>query len=107
MQLMESEHDEVIVGPMFDAAYSSLLEDLSQRGLLDTTLVIAMGEFGRTPRINPDGGRDHWTRCSTAVLAGGGIQGGQIYGSSDSTGSEPRDNPVHSSRLLETMGVRL
>ena len=88
------------VGPAFDAAYSSLLEDLHNRGLLKTTLVIAMGEFGRTPRINPSGGRDHWTKCYTVLMAGGGIQGGQIYGSSDSTGAEPKDNPVSVAQIL-------
>lgn len=88
------------VGPAFDAAYSSLLEDLHNRGLLKTTLVIAMGEFGRTPRMNPSGGRDHWTKCLTVLMAGGGIQGGQIYGSSDATGAEPKDNPVSVTQIL-------
>lgn len=88
------------VGPAFDAAYSTLLEDLHQRGLLKTTLVLATGEFGRTPRINPQGGRDHWTKCWTAIVAGGGIQGGQIYGSSDATGSEPKDKPVNITQLI-------
>ena len=91
------------VGPAFDAAYSSLLEDLQDRGLLKTTLVIAMGEFGRTPRINPSGGRDHWTKCYTVLMAGGGIQGGQIYGSSDATGAEPKDNPVSVQQIIATM----
>lgn len=91
------------VGPMFDAAYSALLEDLSARGLLSTTLVLAMGEFGRTPKINPTGGRDHWPRCSTVVMAGGGIRGGQVYGSSDSLGAEPRDNPVHARNVVATV----
>src|SRR5205085_8857780 len=66
-----------LVGPMFDNAYSSLLEDLTRIGLLDSTLVLATGEFGRTPRINPAGGRDHWPQCWTVVFAGGGIKGGQ------------------------------
>ena len=88
------------VGPAFDAAYTSLLEDLHNSGLLETTLVIAMGEFGRTPRINPSGGRDHWTKCFTVLMAGGGIQGGQIYGSSDATGAEPKDNPVSVAQIL-------
>jgi hypothetical protein len=88
------------VGPMFDAAYTGLLEGLHDRGLLKTTLVIAMGEFGRTPRINPSGGRDHWTKCFTVLMAGGGVQGGQIYGSSDATGGEPKDNPVSAGQLL-------
>jgi hypothetical protein len=95
-----------IVGPQFDLAYSTLLEDLTQRGLLKTTLVVAMGEFGRTPRINPSGGRDHWTKCWTVVMAGGGIQGGQIYGSSDATGAEPKDNPVSVASLLAGMSMR-
>lgn len=82
------------VAPIFDAAYTNLLEDLHKRGLLGSTLVIAAGEFGRTPRINPQGGRDHWTKCQTVLLAGGGIEGGRIIGSSDAIGAEPRDNPV-------------
>lgn len=91
------------VGPAFDRAYSELLEYLSSRGLLETTLVVAMGEFGRSPKLNPAGGRDHWTRCFTTVLAGGGIRGGQIYGSSDATASEPKDNPVSPQMLLNTI----
>jgi hypothetical protein len=91
------------VGPMFDAAYSSLLEDLSQRGLLESTLVVAMGEFGRTPKINPAGGRDHWTRCSTVLMAGGGVRGGQVYGSSDRIGAEPKDDPVDPAMLAATI----
>jgi uncharacterized protein (DUF1501 family) len=92
---------------MFDAAYSSLLEDLSRRGLLETTLVVSMGEFGRTPRINPAGGRDHWTRCSTVLLAGGGVRGGQVYGSSDRIGAEPQDNPVDRAMLAATISTAL
>jgi len=88
------------VAPAFDLAYSTLLEDLHQRGLLKTTLVIATGEFGRTPRINPSGGRDHWTKCWTVLMAGGGVQGGQVYGSSDPTGAEPKDKPVNFTRVL-------
>jgi hypothetical protein len=95
------------VGPMFDAAYSSLLEDLSDRGLLASTLVVAMGEFGRTPRINPTGGRDHWPGCSTVVMAGGGVRGGEIYGSSDKVGAEPRDNPVYAGRVAATIRYAL
>ena len=75
---------------MFDNAYSSLLEDLSRIGLLDNTLVLATGEFGRTPRVNPAGGRDHWPQCWTVVMAGGGVKGGQVVGSSDSIGGAPR-----------------
>ena len=95
------------VGPAFDLGFSTLLEDLSQRGLLSTTLVVAMGEFGRAPRINPSGGRDHWTKCQTVLMAGGGIRGGQIYGSSDAIGSEPKDNPVSVARILATIQDRL
>ena len=94
------------VGPAFDLGFGMLLEDLHQRGLLDTTLVVAMGEFGRTPRINPSGGRDHWAKCRTVVMAGGGIRGGQVYGSSDAIGAEPKDNPVSVERIMATLGVR-
>jgi len=80
--------------PMFDRAYSALLDDLQQRGLLDTTLVVAMGEFGRTPHINPRGGRDHWPSCWSVLFAGAGVRGGQVIGSSDSIGAEPHDRPV-------------
>ncbi len=91
-----------VVAPMFDRAFSGLIGDLAQRGLLESTLVVAMGEFGRSPRLNPNGGRDHWTRCFTAILAGAGIEGGQILGTSDATGSEPRDNPISAS-VIEAM----
>jgi Protein of unknown function (DUF1501) len=80
--------------PMFDRACSALLEDLRQRGLLDTTLVVAMGEFGRTPYLNPRGGRDHWPGCWTILFAGAGVRGGQVIGSSDPLGAEPKDRPV-------------
>jgi uncharacterized protein (DUF1501 family) len=67
---------------------------LHQRGLLETTLVLAMGEFGRTPQLNPRGGRDHWPGCWSILFAGAGVRGGQVIGSSDRTGSEPKDRPV-------------
>jgi hypothetical protein len=92
-----------LVGPMFDNAYSSLLEDLSRIGLLDSTLVLATGEFGRTPRINPAGGRDHWPQCWTVVLAGGGIKGGQVVGASDAIAAAPQDHPVTPSHLAATV----
>jgi hypothetical protein len=95
------------VGPAFDNAYSSLLEDLSARGLLSTTLVVAMGEFGRSPKTNPSGGRDHWPQCWTVVMAGGGVRGGEVYGSSDVTGSEPRDNPVSPETIVATVYEKL
>lgn len=78
--------------PETDAAVASLLEDLRDRGLLDTTLVVWMGEFGRSPKVDRGGGRDHWPDCYSLVLAGGGIQGGRVHGSSDSQAAYPRDN---------------
>ncbi len=89
--------------PLFDRAYSALLEDLHQRGLLDTTLVVAMGEFGRTPCLNPRGGRDHWPGVWSILLAGGGIRGGQVIGSSDAWGAEPRERPVSPPEVAATI----
>lgn len=89
--------------PPVDRAFSALLEDLSCRGLLDETLVVWTGEFGRTPKINPNAGRDHWGAVYSTVLAGGGIRGGQAYGSSDKIGGEPADNPVHVRDLFATI----
>jgi hypothetical protein len=82
------------VGAAFDTAYTSLLDDLSQRGLLDTTLVVATGEFGRTPYLNREGGRDHWAGVWTMLLAGAGVRGGAVVGSSDRRGGEPADARV-------------
>ncbi len=92
-----------LVGPMFDMAYSSLLEDLKQRGLLDDTLVVATGEFGRTPKINPAGGRDHWPQCWTMLMAGGGVKGGQVVGASDEIGAYPKDRPVAPGEVAATI----
>jgi hypothetical protein len=89
--------------PPVDRAFSALLEDLDQRGLLSETLVAWTGEFGRTPKINTNGGRDHWGRVYSTVLAGGGIQGGRVYGRSDKQGGVPADNPVHVSDFFATM----
>jgi hypothetical protein len=89
--------------PPLDRGYSALLEDLEQRGLLDETLVVTMGEFGRTPRINNTQGREHWGPSYSALLAGGGVRGGQVYGSSDAVGAYPRDNPVSPEDLLATI----
>ncbi len=89
--------------PPLDLAYSALLEDLSARGLLDETLVVATGEFGRTPKINPNQGREHWGMCYSALLAGGGVRGGQVYGASDRLGAFPRENPVAPEDLLATI----
>lgn len=87
--------------PPADMAFAALLDDLSARGLLDETLVIWVGEFGRTPRVEK-GGRQHWPRCYSAVLAGGGVRGGAIYGASDKIGAYPADNPVSPADLTAT-----
>ena len=84
--------DELV--PTFDETFSALLDDLEQRGLLESTVVIAMGEFGRTPTINPKLGRDHWPQCWSIALAGGGIQGGQVVGASDEQGGYVADRMV-------------
>jgi len=89
--------------PSLDLALSGLLADLSERGLLESTLVVAMGEFGRTPKLNTRAGRDHWPRVFSVVLAGGGIPGGQVFGSSDRVGESPKDNPVTPSDLAATL----
>ncbi|HWB98497.1 MAG TPA: DUF1501 domain-containing protein [Bryobacteraceae bacterium] len=91
-----------LVGPMFDMAYSSLLEDLKQRGMLENTMVLAMGEFGRTPKINPAGGRDHWPQCWSILMGGGGLKGGQVIGSSDDIGATPKDRPVTPAEVAAT-----
>jgi uncharacterized protein (DUF1501 family) len=88
---------------MLDQGLSALLEDLDQRGRLGETLVVVLGEFGRTPRINKDAGRDHWGLCQSVLLAGGGVQGGQVYGSSDRTGALPASNPVDPVDIHATM----
>ncbi|MBN8903555.1 MAG: DUF1501 domain-containing protein [Rhodospirillales bacterium] len=91
------------VAPSFDAAFATLLADLDERGLLDTTLVVATGEFGRTPKLNANGGRDHWAGCWTALVAGGGVRGGRVVGRSDATGAEPADRPVTPPELVATV----
>src|SRR5262249_45252310 len=89
--------------PIMDQAYSALLEDLRQRGLLEETLVLWTGEFGRTPRINGNGGRDHWGRVFSTALAGGGIRGGVVHGASDSIAGSPRDGRVVPEDLMATI----
>jgi hypothetical protein len=89
--------------PWLDRALSSLIEDLHERGLLDSTLVIWNGEFGRTPKINKDAGRDHWPSVMTMCLAGGGIQGGQVIGASDARGEFPVERPVTPQDVWVTM----
>jgi hypothetical protein len=92
-----------LVGPWFDHGFSSLVDDLHQRGMLENTLVVAMGEFGRTPKVNPAGGRDHWPQCWTILFAGGGVQGGRIVGASDEIGAYPKDRPVSPPEVAATV----
>jgi hypothetical protein len=89
--------------PEADRGLSALIEDLDARGLLDSTLVVAMGEFGRTPRINREGGRDHWPDCYTVLLAGGGVRGGAVYGASDRLAAYPASDPVTPGDLAATI----
>ena len=97
--------------PMLDGGLSGLITDLDQRGMLDDTLVVAVGEFGRSPQrgvstsgnSNSDDGRDHWPYCYTACIAGGGMKRGYVHGKSDKTGSAPLEDPVHPSELLATI----
>ena len=89
--------------PSLDLAFSGLINDLQDRGLLDETLIIVMGEFGRTPKLNVEGGRDHWPRVFSVALAGAGIRGGQVIGESDAVGERPKDRPVTPSDLAATI----
>ncbi len=89
--------------PHVDKAFSALIDDLDRRGLLDTTLVVMMGEMGRTPRINGDAGRDHWSMAQSVVIAGGGIRAGQIIGATDRTASAPTTEPIGVDDLLYTI----
>ncbi len=89
--------------PVMEQAYAALLEDLSQRGLLDETLVVLMGEFGRTPKINRNAGRDHWGSVFSIALAGGSVQGGQVYGASDKLGAQPKDGRLSAADVAATI----
>jgi hypothetical protein len=89
--------------PPADRAFAALIEDLQVRGLLDSTLVVALGEFGRTPQVNRDAGRDHWPDCFSVVLAGGGVRGGSVHGSSDKMGAHPYSDPVTPGDLASTL----
>ena len=89
--------------PNFDQTYSAFLADLDARGLLDETLVVTMGEMGRTPKVNPKGGRDHWTYCYSVLLAGAGIKGGTVFGASDHHAAYIKDNPVHIRDICATI----
>jgi uncharacterized protein (DUF1501 family) len=96
---------------MLDPGVAGLIGDLDDRGLLDETLVVVVGEFGRSPKMgistsgnsNDKNGRDHWPYCFTSIVAGGGIKRGYVYGKSDETGSAPVENPVHPKDLLATI----
>ncbi|MFP6577153.1 MAG: DUF1501 domain-containing protein [Pirellulaceae bacterium] len=92
-----------IVAPLYDRGYSALIEDLDQRGLLDSTMVCNLAEFGRTPRVNPAGGRDHWPQCFTCGFAGGGVQGGRVVGASDPIGGVPVDRPADPGEVVATI----
>ena len=96
--------------PVFDLTLSALLADLAARGLLDTTLVVAIGEFGRSPKIGAPttdnvgpGGRDHWPECYSCLIAGGGVSSGQVYGESDRFAAWPKSSPVHPYDLITTI----
>jgi hypothetical protein len=97
----ESLKDELL--PMFDQAMAGLIDDLEQRGLLEKTLIVVMGEFGRTPKINGAAGRDHWGPCQSIIMAGAGIRGGQVYGASDAIGAYPSDGKVDPLDVHATM----
>ena len=89
--------------PRWDRAYSALIEDLDQRGLLDSTMVLAWGEFGRTPKVNDKAGRDHWPNVFSAAIAGGGIQGGAVHGASDRLGAQPKEGLVRPEDITATL----
>lgn len=92
-----------LVGPMLDHGLGALLEDLKQRGMLESTLIVAMGEFGRTPRINPAGGRDHWPQAWSILMAGGGVQGGRVVGRTDDIGAFPVERPTTPAEVVATI----
>jgi hypothetical protein len=91
-----------VIAPNFDNGYATLLEDLNARGLLENTMILAFGEFGRTPKINPAGGRDHHPNCWTALFAGGPIKGGRVVGASDEIGHYPKERPVTPAEIAAT-----
>jgi arylsulfatase A-like enzyme len=89
--------------PILDRVYPTLIQDLKERGLLDSTLVIVMGEMGRSPRINVKAGRDHWPQCGFSLLTGGGVKAGMVYGATDKHAGYPVSNPVHPADLVATV----
>jgi uncharacterized protein (DUF1501 family) len=97
-QIMQDRH-----APWLDQSLSALLTDLDERGLLSSTLVLAMGEFGRSPKINDKAGRDHWEKCYCALVAGGGVAGDRIVGDSDGRGEHPNSHPVTPADLCATI----
>jgi hypothetical protein len=97
-QIVQDRH-----GPWLDQGLSALMSDLRERGLLERTLVLALGEFGRSPKINTMAGRDHWEHCYSALLAGGGVRGGRVIGSSDARGEKPHDLPVTPADIAATV----
>ena len=99
----ESERLKTVLMPSFDQAYAALLDDLSARGLLEETLVVCMAEFGRSPKMNGSGGRDHWGHVYSAALAGGGVRGGQVIGASDKIGGYPKEGRVQPDDLTATI----
>jgi uncharacterized protein (DUF1501 family) len=92
-----------LVAPMYDRGYSALIEDLHARGMLDNTLVTALAEFGRTPKVNPAGGRDHWPGVWTVSFAGGGVRGGRVVGKSDDIGAYPAEHPFAPASIVATI----
>ena len=90
-------------GPKLDRCLSALLDDLEARGMLDDVAVVVWGEFGRTPKINPQAGRDHWPQVSTALLAGGGLRTGQVIGATNRLGEHATDRPVHVQEIMATL----
>ena len=94
---------EDVLCPTFDVSFSALIEDLDRRGMLDETLVVAIGEFGRTPKINAKGGRDHWGPVFSFVMAGAGVSGGQVYGASDKQGAYPAEDKIRPGELTATL----
>jgi hypothetical protein len=99
----EAQRLKTALAPPMDRAFSALLEDLADRGMLDETLVVCMAEFGRSPKINRQAGRDHWGYVYSAVLAGGGVRGGQAYGASDKSGGHPKAGQVRPEDLTATI----
>ena len=95
------------LGPIVDHALHALITDLDERGMLDDVTVIAWGEFGRTPKVNKNGGRDHWPKVAMGIMAGGGMDGGQVIGATDKNAAEAIDRPVHYQDVIATLYQKL